>query len=328
MKPGVGVVARVLIQDGSLSRGDFVVCGPGFGKVRRILDDRGETLKIAGPSMPVEVSGLDAIPSAGDELFQVESLRRAEQIAEQAKQQRRRDSLSKISKPRTLEDLLGHTRSGAIPELNVIIKADAQGSVDVLRKSLSKFPTAEVKLNILHAGVGGVTESDVLLAEASGAIIIGFHVVADNHVRRLGDEHGVDIRSYRVIYNVVDEIKLALEGLLAPEEKIEQRGLAEVREIFKITKAGTVAGCFVREGTIARSHKVRVLRDSVVVRDGSNIQSLRHFKDDAKEVQAGRECGIRIEGFDDVKPDDVIEAYEIVKVARSLEMTQKAEIKE
>lgn len=326
MKPGVGVVARVLIQDGSLSRSDFVVCGPGFGKVRRILDDRGETLENAGPSMPVEVSGLDTIPFAGDELFQVESLRRAEQIAEQAKQQRRRDSLSKINKPRTLEDLLGHTRAGAIPELNVIIKADTQGSVDVLRKALGKFPTEEVKLNMLHAGVGGVTESDVLLAEASGAIIIGFHVIPDNHVRRLGDEHGVDIRSYRVIYHVVDEIKLALEGLLAPEERIEQRGRAEVREIFKITKAGTVAGCYVREGTIARSHKVRILRDSVVVRDNSNIQSLRHFKDDAKEVKAGHECGIRVEGFDDVKPDDIIETYEIVKVARSLEMTQKAEI--
>ncbi len=318
MKPGVGVVARVLIQDGSLSKGDFVVCGPGFGKVRRLLDDRGQVLQTSGPSMPVEISGLDQLPGTGDELFQVESLKRAEQIAEEVKQQRHRESLSTFNKPKTLEDLFDQSKSGAIPELNVIAKADAQGSVDVLRKALSEFPSDQVKLNFLHAGVGGVVESDVLLAEASGAIIIGFHVVADNNVRRLAEEHRVDIRSYRVIYHVIDDIKKALEGLLAPEEKLEQRGIAEVRDVFKISKAGVVAGCYVREGVIARAHKVRVIRDSVVIRENADVQSLRRFKDDAKEVKAGFECGIKIEGFDDVKPHDIIEAYEIVQVARSL----------
>jgi translation initiation factor IF-2 len=283
-----------------------------------MLDDQGRVLEEAPPSVPVEVAGLNVVPSAGDELFAVESLRRAEQIAEQAKIQRRRESLSKIDKPKTLEDLLGGRRAGSIPELHVIVKADTQGSVDVLAKALSKFPSEEVKLNLLHSGVGGVIESDVLLAEASGAIIIGFHVVPESRVRRLADQKGVEIRTYRVIYHLIDDIKKALEGLLAPEEKIEQRGTAEVREIFNVSKMGTIAGCYIRDGSVVRSHKVRVIRDSVVVRDGANIHSLRRFKDDAKEVKTGFECGIKIDGFDDLKPGDIIESYEIVKIARTL----------
>ncbi|MCH8052975.1 MAG: translation initiation factor IF-2 [Planctomycetes bacterium] len=318
LKPSVGPTARILIQDGTLRKGDFIVCGPAFGKVRSISDDQGRVLEEAGPSIPVEIAGLSVVPSAGDELFAVESLKRAEHIAEEAKAQRRRDSLSKIDKPKTLEDLLGRSGAGAVSELHVIVRADTQGSVDVLAKTLSEFPSDEVKLNLLHMGVGGVIESDVLLAEASGAIIIGFHVVPEHSVRRLADQKGVEIRTYRVIYHLIDDIKKALEGLLAPEEKIEQRGTAEVREIFNVSKIGTIAGCFVRDGSVMRTHKVRVIRDSVVVRDGANIHSLRRFKDDAKEVKTGFECGIKIDGFDDIKPGDIIESYEIVKIARTL----------
>ncbi|MCH8968004.1 MAG: translation initiation factor IF-2 [Planctomycetes bacterium] len=318
LKPSVGPTARVLIQDGTLRKGDFIVCGPAFGKVRSLSDDQGRVLEEAGPSIPVEIAGLSVVPSAGDELFAVESLKRAEHIAEEAKAQRRRDSLSKIDKPKTLEDLLGRSGAGAVSELHVIVRADTQGSVDVLAKTLSEFPSDEVKLNLLHMGVGGVIESDVLLAEASGAIIIGFHVVPEHSVRRLADQKGVEIRTYRVIYHLIDDIKKALEGLLTPEEKIEQRGTAEVREIFNVSKIGTIAGCFVRDGSVMRTHKVRIIRDSVVVRDGANIHSLRRFKDDAKEVKTGFECGIKIDGFDDIKPGDIIESYEIVKIARTL----------
>lgn len=318
MKPGVGVVVRVLIQDGTLRKGDFVVCGSGFGKVRSLTSDAGARLASAGPSIPVEIAGLDELPGAGDELFQVESLKRAEHIAQEVKHQRRRDSLTKVRKPMTLDELFGQHEAGSIPELNIIIKADAQGSVDVLQKALSEFPSDQVRLKVLHAGVGGVAESDVLLAEASGAIVVGFHVVADSHVKRVADEYGVDIRSYRVIYHLLDDIKKALEGLLEPEEKHEKRGVAEVRNIFNISKSGTVAGCYVTEGVISRSHKVRVVRDSVVIREGANIQSIRRFKDDAKEVKSGHECGIKLQGFDDLKPGDILEAYEVVKIARKL----------
>lgn len=318
MKSGVGVVARVLIQDGSLKRGDVLVCGPAFGKVRSLKNDQRNELAVAGPSMPVEIAGLDELPSAGDEMYQVDSLKRAEQVAYQIKQDRRRNSLIRFNKPTSLEDLFSQRETGEVPELNVIIKADAQGSADVLNKALMDIPSDEVKLNILHSGVGGVVESDVLLAEASDAIIIGFQVVADTSVRRIADEKQVDIRHYRVIYNVLDDIKKALEGLLTPDEQLEQRGQAEVRELFKVSKIGTVAGCYVREGTIARTYKARVIRDSVVIRDESDIESLRRFKDDVKEVKSGYECGIKISGFDDVKPGDVIEAYEVVKIARTL----------
>ncbi len=318
MKPGVGAVARILIQDGSIKKGDFIVCGPGFGKVRSLKDDHGRDMDHPGPSMPVEVSGLDDLPSAGDEFFQVDSLKKAEQIAEQVKQQARRKSLGSSSKPKTLEDLFGQKKAGEIPELNVIVKADVQGSVDVLRQSLEEFPSDQVKLQVLHTAVGAINESDILLAEASGAIVVGFQVVPDSKVQRLADEKSVDIRLYRVIYDLMDDIKLALEGLLEPERRLERRGEAEVREIFKVGKIGTVAGCFMRDGVIARSHTVRVIRDGVVVRDESKLSSLRRFKDDVKEVKNGYECGIKLEGFDDIKPGDVIEAYEVVQVARSL----------
>jgi translation initiation factor IF-2 len=318
MKERVGVVARVLVREGTLKPGDFVQCGPAYGRVRSMTDDLGRRMETAGPATPVELTGLNTVPGAGDTFYQVSNLQRAKQIAHEVANLRRAESLTQVSKPKTLEDLLAQKETGDLPELNVILRADVRGSIDALNKQLEGLPRDQVKLNILHSGVGGITESDVVLAEASSAIIIGFHVVPESGVQRLADTKGVDIRLYRVIYNVVDDIKQALEGKLSPDESIKVRGSAEVREVFRISKVGVVAGCQVKDGTIARNNKVRILRDSVLIREGSDLGSLRRFKDDAKEVRTGMECGIRVAGFDDVKPGDIIEAYEVILTKRTL----------
>ncbi|MFO0973601.1 MAG: translation initiation factor IF-2 [Phycisphaerae bacterium] len=313
-----GIVARVLVQEGTLKPGSIIACGNAFGRVRALNDSRGRRIKEAGPSTPVELFGLSDVPAAGDKFFEVDSLATAEGVADEVSAERRAASQIKISKPTTLESVLATTAEGRVPDLNVIIKADVQGSVDVLKKALGDLPSSEVKLNILHAGVGNVTESDIALAEASDAIIVGFHVVPDPTIQRAADDRGVEIRTYRIIYELSDDIRKALEGLLEPTEKVESRGRAEVREVFNITKVGRVAGCMVRDGIIARSHLVRVLRDGVPIKDKASLASLKRFKDDAREVRAGLECGLRIDGFDDVKPGDVIEAYEVTKVSRRL----------
>ena len=231
---------------------------------------------------------------------------------------RRTAELALVDTPNSLESVVANAEEGAIPGLNVIIRADVQGSVDALKQELSSFPADEVKLNIMHSGVGMVTESDIELANASHAIIIAFHTVPDPMIQKKADNAGVEIRSYRIIYEVVDEIKKALEGLLEPEEKLESRGRAEVREIFSVSKVGKAAGCFVRDGVIARHHKVRVIRDGVPVKEAATLDSLRRFKDDVKEVKTGFECGIRITAFDDIKPGDIIEAFELIKIPRTL----------
>jgi translation initiation factor IF-2 len=314
----LGNVARLMVQEGTLSAGDVVVCGPGYGRARLIVDDNGKAVKKAGPSTPVEISGLSEVPMSGDRFYVLESLQRAKEIAQEVAAQRREQELFRAVKPTSLESMLASRAEGEIPELRVIIRADVQGSVDVLHKTLSELPSDQVRLNILHAGVGTVSESDVVLAKASDAIIIAFHVVPEPALQRMADEQGVDIRCYRVIYNVLDDIRGALEGLLAPEERIESRGRAEIREVFNITRVGRVAGCYVREGLIERSHVVRVVRDGVVVKDRAAIESLRRFKDDVKEVRTGMECGIRIADFNDVKPADIIESFEVVKIAKKL----------
>jgi len=316
---GLGNVAHVLVQEGTLRPGDVIVCGACHGRVRAMRDERGREIREAPPSTPVEVTGLSDVPQAGDRFFAVESSQRAKEIAEEMATRLREASLVRVVKPTTLEAILASKEEGQIPELRVILRADVQGSVDVLRKSLSEFPTDQVRLNIIHSGVGTVTESDVVLAQASEAIIIAFYVVAEPAIRKRAEGLGVDIREYRVIYQVIDDIRKALEGLLTPDEKIESRGRAEVREVFNITKVGKIAGCAVRDGLIHRSHMVRVIRDGVPVKDLAAIESLRRFKDDVKEVKSGFECGIRIAGFDDLKPGDVIEAFEVVKVARTLD---------
>lgn len=316
----LGNVARVLVQDGTLSKGDVLVCGGAYGRVRALRDDTGASIKKAGPSTPVEVTGLSTVPEAGDRFFVLDDIQRAKDIATEILALRREKELIRVAKPTNLESVLANTAEGEIPELNVIIRADVQGSVDVLKQELTAFPSDQVKLAVVHAGVGVVTESDVMLAQASRAIIIAFHVVPDPAVKRMAEDAGVDVRSYRVIYNVIDDVRKALEGLLTPEEKAELRGRVEVREIFNISRVGRIAGCFVRDGLVSRDHRVRIVRDGVVVRDESTIASLKRFKDDVKEVKGGFECGIRIDGFNDVKPGDIIESFEIIKVAKTLDV--------
>ncbi len=316
---GLGNVARVLVQEGTLRAGDILVCGAGHGRVRNLRDDHGRSLKAAGPATPVEVTGLSDVPEVGDRFYVLDSPQRAKEIAEDTAARRREAALFRDAKPTNLESVLATAAEGQIPELRVIIRADMQGSVDVLRKTLSEFPADQVRLDVIHTGVGTVTESDVVLAQASKAIIIAFHVVPDSTIQKMADNVGVDVRTYRIIYNVIDDIRKALEGLLTPDEKIESRGRVEVREIFNISKIGKIAGCYVRDGLIQRNNVVRVVRDGVIVKDNGAIESLRRFKDDAKEVKAGFECGVRIANFDDVKPGDVIEAFEVVKIARKLE---------
>ena len=256
---------------------------------------------------------------SGDRFYVVESLQKAKDIAQEVVILRREKELIRVAKPTSLESMLARRAEGEIPELRIIIRADVQGSVDVLQKTLSELPSDQVRLNIVHAGVGTVTESDIVLARASEAIIIAFHVAPDPTIQRMADENGVSIRSYRIIYNALDDIRGALEGLLTPDERIESRGRAEVREVFNISRVGRVAGCYVRDGIIERNHMVRVVRDGVIVKDRGAIDSLRRFKDDVKDARAGMECGLRITDFNDLKPGDVVEAFEVVKVARKLD---------
>jgi len=318
MREGAGPVATVLVQEGTLRVGDILVCGTACGRVRLMIDDKGRRVQEARPSMPVEIAGLDEVPQPGEKFYVVDSLQRAKEIAEERREQLRQEALARTQKPTSIEDLLQREAESEVPELNVIIKADVQGSVEVLRKTLSDLPSDQVRLNILHAAVGGITESDVLLAEASKGVIVGFNVVAEPAAQKLAEQRGVPIRLYRVIYDLTDDLKRSLEGMLEPEERLEVRGRAEVREVFRISRIGVVAGCYVTDGIIARNLKVRVIRDNVVIRDEAQIQSLRRFKDDVREVRQGMECGLKIADFDDIKVGDVIEAYEVVKVPRKL----------
>lgn len=318
MREGRGVVAQVLVREGTLKVGQVVVCGPGSGRVRTLLDHRGKRLKQAGPGTPVEAVGLDELPEAADHLYVASSLPEAKRIAGEVKTRRREEALAEIRRPQTLDELLSGSAEGEIPELNVIIKADVQGSVDVLKASLGEFPSDKARLRILHAGVGAISEADVELARASTAILIGFHVVADEHARQLANQCGVELRLYRVIYEVHDDLHKALEGLLEPEQREEARGRVEVRQVFNISRVGRIAGCYVSEGLVARSNRVRLIRDGRLIVEGAAIGSLKRFKDDAREVRAGFECGLKIDGYDDLKPGDVIEAYEVVEVAQTL----------
>jgi translation initiation factor IF-2 len=327
MQTGAGAVARVLVREGTLKVGDFMLAGPAAGRVRMLTDDKGRRIQQAAPGTPVQVGGLDEVPNAGDNFYCVESLQRAKTIAEETRNLRRQESLVKLAKPKTLDDLFKQREAGKIPELNLILRADVQGSVDALLKSLGDIPGNQVKLNVLHTGIGSVTESDVVLAQASKALIVGFNVAAEPGAQRLADQEGVEVRLYRIIYELIDDIRRSLEGLLPREQNEENRGKAVVREIFHVSRVGTVAGCMVTDGVISRSNFVRVIRDGQIIvptaddvkrKQRRPLASLRRFKDDVKEVRAGLECGLRIEGFDDVKPGDVIEAYEVVETARKL----------
>jgi translation initiation factor IF-2 len=316
LEKGRGPVATVLIQAGTLRPGQVVVAGIEYGRVRAMLNDKGKRVKEAGPSVPVSILGLSGLPNAGDELAVVENDRAAKALVEHRQgliREKREATGGRIS----LEDAFKRLEEGEIKQLNLIIKADVRGSVEALKHALAEITVDDTSINILHASVGGVTEGDVTLASASSAVIIGFGVRPDAKARRLGDREGVDIRTYRVIYQAVDEIKQALVGLLDPIFKETVVGHAEVREIFKIPKLGMIAGCSVQDGRIGRNHSARLLRNSIVIWEGK-LGSLRRFKDDVKEVLQGYECGIGLANYDDLKVDDVVETFIVEEVAREL----------
>jgi len=313
---GKGPVATVLVQSGTLKRGDVILAGAVFGRVRAMTDETGKPTSAAGPAIPVEIQGLSDVPLAGEEVMALGDERKAREIA-LFRQGKFRDVKLAKQQAAKLENMFEQLAESEIKSLALIVKADVQGSYEALANALSKLSTGEVRVNIVHAAVGGITESDVNLALASKAVIIGFNTRADVAARKLAEHSGVDIRYYNIIYEAVDEVKAALSGMLTPERKESQLGLVEVREVYKISKVGTVAGCYVLEGVVRRGAKVRLLRDSVVVFDGE-LDSLKRFKDDVREVKAGFECGLSLKNYNDVQKGDQLEVYEIVEVTRTL----------
>ncbi|MCG8373106.1 MAG: translation initiation factor IF-2 [Balneolales bacterium] len=314
---GKGIVANILVQNGTLNVGDPFVAGPCYGRVRAMENDRGKRIKGAAPATPVQLTGFDEMPQAGDKLVVAADEKSAKEVANQRQQIRREQALRK-TKHMTLDDLSRRLALGEVSELNIIIKADVDGSIEALSGSLQKIGTEEVAVNIIHTGAGAISESDVLLASASDAIIIGFQVRPTAGARKLAESEEIDIRLFSVIYDAVDEVKDALEGLLSPELKEQLMGIVEVREIFKVSKVGTIAGCYVTEGKIDRSNPIRIIREGVVIYDGA-IGALKRFKDDVKEVASGYECGISIQGYNDIKVGDVFESYKITEEKRTLE---------
>ncbi|WP_138429959.1 translation initiation factor IF-2 [Fodinibius saliphilus] len=314
---GKGIVSNILVQNGTLEVGDSFVAGPCYGRVRAMENELGERVEAAGPSEPVQLTGFDDIPQAGDKLVVLEDEKKAKEIANQRQQIRREHELRK-SKHLSLDDLSRRLALGEVEDLNLIIKADVDGSIEALSGALQKLSNEEVSVKVIHTGAGAITESDVLLASASDAIIIGFQVRPTSNARQVAEEEEIDIRLFSVIYDAVDEVKDAMEGMLSPEISEKLSGNAEVREIFKVSSVGTIAGCYVTDGKIKRNNPVRVVRDGVVIYDGE-IDALKRFKEDVKEVQTGYECGISIVNYNDIKVGDVIENYEVIEEKRRLE---------
>jgi translation initiation factor IF-2 len=313
---GRGPVATVLVQSGTLKRGDVLLAGAVFGRVRALLDEAGRTINSAGPSLPVEVLGLSDVPVAGSEVIALGDERKAREIA-LFRQGKFRDVKLAKQQSAKLENMFDQIGEGEKKTLSLIIKADVQGSYEGLTHALSKLSTDEVKVNIVHAAVGGITESDINLALASKAVVIGFNTRADTAARKLAESAGVQIRYYNIIYEALDEVKAALTGMLAPERRENTLGLVEIRQVFKISRVGSVAGCYVLEGVVRRGAKVRLLRENVVIYDGE-LDSLKRFKEDVREVKAGFECGLSLKGYNDIKVGDQLEVYEVVEVARTL----------
>ena len=311
---GRGPVATVLIKNGTLKTGDTIVAGSAYGRVRAMVNDRGERVKAAGPSEPVEVIGFNDVPSAGDTFSAVNDDRLSRQVAEERKD-KLRAALIKNSSKASLDDLFSQISAGQTKELNLIIKADVQGSVEAVKQSLEKLSNDEVRVRVIHGGVGAITETDVMLASASNATIIGFNVRHDNAVRDIAERENVDIRLYRVIYNAIEDVEKAMKGMLAPQYKETILGRAQVRQTFKVSGVGTIAGCYVTEGKIQRNATARLLRDNVVITE-AKIDSLKRYKDDAREVGANFECGIGLERFNDIKEGDVIECFTMEEVER------------
>ncbi|AMJ94825.1 translation initiation factor IF-2 [Alteromonas stellipolaris] len=313
---GRGPVASVLIQEGELKAGDILLCGEEYGRVRAMRDEHGQELKLAGPSTPVEVLGLSGVPVAGEDAAVVKDERKAREVAAKRHQKKRELKLARQQKAK-LENMFANMEAGDVSELNIVLKADVQGSVEAIAESLIKLSTTEVKVNIVGSGVGGITETDATLAAASGAIVLGFNVRADATARRVLEAEEIDLRYYSVIYSLIDEVKAAMSGMLAPEFRQEIIGLAEVRDVFKSPKLGAIAGCMVTEGVVKRSNPIRVLRENVVIYEGE-LESLRRFKDDVQDVRNGMECGIGVKNYNDVKVGDQIEVFEIVEVKREI----------
>jgi len=316
LERGRGAVATLLVQKGTLHVGDIFVAGTEWGRVRAMLDDRGANVETAGPATPVEVLGLQGTPLAGDVFSVVESEARAREITE-FRQHQLREKQAAAGARGTLEEMFSKIAVGEARELPVVIKADVQGSVEAIVNSLKSLSTDEVAAKILHSGVGGINEADVTLARASGGIIIGFNVRANPQARELAKRDQVDIRYYSIIYNVVDDVKAALSGMLAPTLREQFLGNAEIREVFQITKSGKVAGCMVTEGQVKRGAKVRLLRDNVVIHEGS-LKTLKRFKDEVREVKEGFECGMAFENYENIQKGDIIECFEMEEVARQL----------
>ena len=310
---GRGPVATVLVQNGTLKQGDIVIAGKTVGRVRAMTDDKGRKIEEAGPSVPVEIIGLSEVPEAGDVFHTVADERMARELVDQRKHQEKEESARPAASKVSLEDLYAQIQQGQIKDLNIIVKADVHGSAEAIKASLEKIANEEVRVRVIHSGVGAVSESDILLASTADAIVVGFNVRSDSSAARSAENAGVDIRFYRVIYDCIEEIEAALKGMLAPKFKEVQLGRAEVRQVFKASNIGTVAGSYVTEGKITRSASVRVVRDGIVVHDGQ-LESLKRFKDDAKEVASGFECGICIERYTDIKEGDIIEAYTMEEI--------------
>jgi translation initiation factor IF-2 len=311
---GEGNIARVLIQNGTLKKGDIFLCGTAYGRVRAIKNDKGKFVLQSGPSSPVEIPGLNELPKAGDRFMVVSDIEKAKALADKRRAAVREQELAKqshVSLEKLFEKLQGDT-------LKIILKTDVTGSLEVLKKEVAELQHPEIRPEVIHAAVGGITETDVALADASDAIILGFHVSADLGSRNLAEEKKVEIRIYQVIYKLIEELRAALEGKLKPEEREVSVGRAEVKQTWKVSRIGTIAGCMVLSGALRRSTKVRVSRGGIVIHDGS-LGSLKRVKDDVKEVLQGFECGLTVDGFDNLEPGDQIEAYEIEQIKRTLD---------
>jgi translation initiation factor IF-2 len=313
---GRGPVATVLVQSGTLKTGDVVLAGQTYGRVRAMLDENGKSIKSAGPSIPVEIQGLTEVPQAGDEFMVLTDERRAREIATYRAGKFRNTKLAKQQAAK-LENMFSDMTAGEVKMLPIIVKADVQGSQEALAQSLLKLSTDEVKVQLVYAAVGGISESDVNLAIASKAVIIGFNTRADAGARKLAENNGIDIRYYNIIYDAVDELKAAMSGMLTPEKREEVIGTAEIRQVFKVSKIGSIAGCMVTSGVVRRSARLRLLRDNVVVFTGE-LESLKRFKDDVREVKEGFECGLNIKNYNDIQENDLLEFFEIKEIARTL----------
>ncbi len=323
LDPGKGPLATVLVQRGTLRVGDDFICGSFSGRVRALLDERGKQVKEVGPSLPVQILGFDGVPAAGDAFVTVTDAAEARDIAQKRQRLEREAQNRRTGRGGSLEDFSRALQEGAVSQLRIIIKADQGGPAEALADSVERLSTSEVKVDVVHRGVGAINESDIILAKAAGAIVLGFHVRPDSNARAVAEREHVDVHTYRVIYEAVEDVRNALEGLLKPEEKEIILGEAEILELFKVSKVGTIAGCNVRSGIIDRTAKVRVVRDGVSVYDGV-IGSLKRFKEDVKEVREGLECGIAIENFNDVKVGDLIESFRLEEVRRTLEASASA----